>query len=172
MDEYAWIFNLSMVIVNFIIMLIGVLTWNSNKRKIKIKFCEEMMVINNLSITYPILRKLYEIDDGVKLSSEDNERIRSLCYKYLNLLEMFTILYPKLKRYNSPAKIRREMNKEKSFLGGWLWFYHKAFKENTRGYLIIKEIIDGNEDKGDYPNEFIEFLSMLIKMKYLHQNAV
>lgn len=147
-------------------MIVFFFNWRNNRISLKTKLIDEIISLNTITIEYPILRLVYEPEDEVKkknLSTENEERLKSFCYKYLNLLDLMNTHYSVTKYNLSNNRIDKEIKKE-SHLGGWFNFYSKTFKKGTKGYAIMVLILNNAKQSGDYSDKFVLFAKELLSI--------
>jgi hypothetical protein len=200
------IFNLS-TFISIAAAIVSILalwfTWTTHRKTVRAAITKEFIELNSLNIANPMLKLIYQgknkadIEINLLAFTESsnsrsrrgalqahivtsyNERLRSYCYKYLNLFDMINNEYHFINRsyYKKRIKTRnftikwwyRKRKKEKI---EWLDFYAHNFakhlefdpkQDETKGYELIKKILDKARNNRAYNTKFIEFTLQLME---------
>ncbi|MBL0316346.1 MAG: hypothetical protein IPP69_11415 [Flavobacteriales bacterium] len=180
-------------------------TWSTHRKSARAAITKEFIDLNSITISNPFLKIIYsakskaesEIDLiahiesannvspilGHKQHAKDqiNEKLKSYCYKYLNLLDMINNEYRFMnKPYYKRRVVKRDYEikwwyrRRKKERLEWINFYANNFRnhecscnrrERTKGYLLIKEILKNARRNGAYSDNFIEFTCSLLRIK-------
>lgn len=148
---------------------ISIFAFFSHKKILKTsresKFIDETISVNDITIQYPILRKVYMNQDNPNSKPTDEsevEMLTSFCYKHLNILDSMNVHCSAAKKHMKTSEwIDNEISNE-TYFGNWCNFYSRTFRKGIIGYGIMSNILDDNNNSGDYSSAFVSFIKYLI----------